>query len=174
MNKEQLEFFYDEIMGELGWGDEEEETGVDPLLWVRKQLFLIRDEVKTWKVAEKMALETVAQLRAELDKKDAAHQNSTQTLVDDIEILRADNERIRQQAVDYALIVEQFQKLLGVYTTTSAFEKIAEKDAALEEAESIIREVGTTRINGENVLMPEWLSRCYAWLSAHPAPQEEK
>ena len=28
MNKEQLQFFYDEIMGQLGWSDEEEKSGV--------------------------------------------------------------------------------------------------------------------------------------------------
>lgn len=38
MTKEQLQFFYDEIMGELGWGDEEEESGVDPLIWAKKAI----------------------------------------------------------------------------------------------------------------------------------------
>jgi hypothetical protein len=38
MTKEQLQFFYDEIMGELGWGDEEEESGVDPLLWAKREI----------------------------------------------------------------------------------------------------------------------------------------
>lgn len=52
MNKEQLQFFYDEIMGLLGWDDEVEATGIDPLLWAKaeigtlsKQLFEARQSL---------------------------------------------------------------------------------------------------------------------------------
>jgi len=38
MNKEQLQFFYDEIMGMFGWDDGDEASGVDPLLWAKKQI----------------------------------------------------------------------------------------------------------------------------------------
>jgi len=38
MNKEQLEFFYNEIMGMFGWDDEDTASGVDPLLWAKKQI----------------------------------------------------------------------------------------------------------------------------------------
>jgi len=54
MNKEQLQFFYDEIMGMFGWDDGDEASGVDPLLWAKKQ---IRDKDAK-----------LAQLRAELDE----------------------------------------------------------------------------------------------------------
>lgn len=38
LNKEQLQFFFDEVLGELGWCDEIEETGVDPLAYVRDEI----------------------------------------------------------------------------------------------------------------------------------------
>ena len=38
MNKEQLQFFYDEIMGMFGWDDGDTASGVDPLLWAKKQI----------------------------------------------------------------------------------------------------------------------------------------
>jgi len=38
MNKEQLQFFYDEIMGMFGWEDGDTASGVDPLLWAKKQI----------------------------------------------------------------------------------------------------------------------------------------
>ena len=47
--------------------------------------------------------------------------NLTDTIIE----LRADLEKQRNVAVKYALIVEQFQKLLGVYTTTAALSKVA-------------------------------------------------
>ena len=53
MNKEQLQFFYNEIMGLLGWDDGDEASGVDPLLWAKKEY-----EIRNVKLA---------QLRAELD-----------------------------------------------------------------------------------------------------------
>lgn len=72
MNKEQLQFFYDEIMGLFGWDDGDEASGVDPLLWVKaeigmkdKQLFAARQAILAGGIVE-------GQLRAELDKKNAA------------------------------------------------------------------------------------------------------
>ncbi len=38
LNKEQLQFFFDEVLGELGWCDEIEETGIDPLAYVRDEI----------------------------------------------------------------------------------------------------------------------------------------
>lgn len=45
MNKEQLQFFYDEIMGQLDWCDEDEASGVDPLLWAKKQIALFEKQL---------------------------------------------------------------------------------------------------------------------------------
>ena len=36
--KEDLQFCFDELLGELGWGDEIEETGIDPLKWAREEI----------------------------------------------------------------------------------------------------------------------------------------
>lgn len=33
-----LQFCFDELLGELGWGDEIAETGVDPLAWARDEI----------------------------------------------------------------------------------------------------------------------------------------
>lgn len=38
LNREQLQFCFDEILGELGWGDEIAETGVDPLDFARDEI----------------------------------------------------------------------------------------------------------------------------------------
>ena len=72
MNKEQLQFFYDEIMGELGWEDGDEASGVDPLLWAKAEigrtLEIVKEQRKRimeFQVAEK---DYVATLRAELDE----------------------------------------------------------------------------------------------------------
>ena len=46
------------------------------------------------------------------------------TVVDNPEYIKEFSE-MKRRAVDYALIVEQFQKLLGVYTTTEALAKVA-------------------------------------------------
>jgi hypothetical protein len=48
---------------------------------------------------------------------------------------------MQRRAIDYALIVEQFQKLLGVYTTTSALAKVAVLMREETEAEEFIRKV---------------------------------
>ena len=45
MNKEQLQFFYDEIMGMFGWDDGDEASGVDPLLWAKKEYAALRAEL---------------------------------------------------------------------------------------------------------------------------------
>ena len=34
----ELQFCFDELLGELGWGDEIAETGVDPLVWARNEI----------------------------------------------------------------------------------------------------------------------------------------
>lgn len=46
------------------------------------------------------------------------------TVVDNPDYIKEFSE-MKRRAVDYALIVEQFQKLLGVYTTTEALAKVA-------------------------------------------------
>jgi hypothetical protein len=38
LNLEQLTFFYNETLGELGWSDEETESGKDPLEFVREEI----------------------------------------------------------------------------------------------------------------------------------------
>ena len=38
LNREQLQFCFDELLGELGWGDEIEETGVDQLAYARDEI----------------------------------------------------------------------------------------------------------------------------------------
>ena len=63
MNKEQLQFFYDEIMGMFDWEDGDTASGVDPLLWAKKQ---IRDKDAK-----------LAQLRTELDAKTKAVEEVT-------------------------------------------------------------------------------------------------
>ena len=46
LNREQLQFCFDEVLGELGWGDEVEETGVDPLNWARDEIKSLRKQIK--------------------------------------------------------------------------------------------------------------------------------
>ena len=46
------------------------------------------------------------------------------TVVDNPEYIKEFSE-MKMRAIDYALIVEKFQKLLGVYTTTEALAKVA-------------------------------------------------
>ncbi len=54
-----LQFCFDELLGELGWGDEIAETGVDPLAWARNE---IKDLHKT-----------IKRLRGSLELRDAAN-----------------------------------------------------------------------------------------------------
>jgi len=46
LNKEQLQFFFDEVLGELGWHDEIEETGIDPLAYVRDEISSLRRHLR--------------------------------------------------------------------------------------------------------------------------------
>lgn len=71
-----------------------------------------------------------------------------------VEILKSEVETMRQKAVEYALVVEQFQKLLGVYTTTSALTKIAELMVVKERADAI-REA-LTEVAGKYHLIAEF------------------
>ena len=41
-----LQFCFDELLGELGWGDEIAETGVDPLAWARNEIKDLRKQIK--------------------------------------------------------------------------------------------------------------------------------
>lgn len=60
LNREQLQFCFDELLGELGWGDEIEETGVDPLNWARDEIKSLHKQIK--------------RLRKSLELRDAAEQ----------------------------------------------------------------------------------------------------
>lgn len=57
-----LQFCFDELLGELGWSDEVEETGVDPLAWARNE---IKDLQKT-----------VKRLRGSLELRNAAEHSA--------------------------------------------------------------------------------------------------
>lgn len=41
-----LQFCFDELLGELGWGDEIAETGVDPLNWAREEIKSLHKTIK--------------------------------------------------------------------------------------------------------------------------------
>lgn len=55
-----LQFCFDELLGELGWGDEIAETGVDPLKWAREEI--------------KSLHKTIKRLRGPLELRNAAEQ----------------------------------------------------------------------------------------------------
>ena len=42
-----LRFCFDELLGELGWGDEIEETGIDPLVWARGEIKRLQNREKS-------------------------------------------------------------------------------------------------------------------------------
>lgn len=42
-----LRFCFDEVLGELGWGDEIEETGIDPLVWARGEIKRLQNREKS-------------------------------------------------------------------------------------------------------------------------------
>lgn len=42
-----LQFCFDELLGELGWGDEIEETGIDPLVWARGEIKRLQNREKS-------------------------------------------------------------------------------------------------------------------------------
>ena len=46
LNNEQLRFFYHEVLGEIGWCDEDEEAGTDPLAHVLGEIRKMRKEIK--------------------------------------------------------------------------------------------------------------------------------
>ena len=46
MTKEQLQFFMNEVLGLLDWSDEEEESGIDPLEFVRAEIAKLRKVTK--------------------------------------------------------------------------------------------------------------------------------
>ena len=60
LSQKDLQFCFDELLGELGWGDEVAETGVDPLAWARNE---IKDLHKT-----------IKRLRGSLELRNAAEQ----------------------------------------------------------------------------------------------------
>jgi len=95
MNKEQLEFFYNEIMGMFGWDDEDTASGVDPLLWAKKEY-----EIRNVKLAQLRAHEETlsaiadkekafsftlrqenCQLRAELDEQTKAVEEAREAIL---------------------------------------------------------------------------------------------
>ena len=41
-----LQFCFDELLGELGWDDEIAETGVDPLSWARNEIKDLHKQIK--------------------------------------------------------------------------------------------------------------------------------
>ena len=41
-----LQFCFDELLGELGWDDEIAETGVDPLAWARTEIKDLHKQIK--------------------------------------------------------------------------------------------------------------------------------
>jgi hypothetical protein len=42
LNREQLQFFFNEVLDVFGWDDEIEETGVDPLAFIRDEVGSLR------------------------------------------------------------------------------------------------------------------------------------
>ena len=42
-----LRFCFDEVLGELGWGDEIKETGIDPLVWARGEIKRLQNREKS-------------------------------------------------------------------------------------------------------------------------------
>jgi len=60
LSQKDLQFCFDELLGELGWGDEIEQTGVDPLVWARNEI--------------KNLHKTIKRLRGSLELRNAAEQ----------------------------------------------------------------------------------------------------
>lgn len=56
-----LQFCFDELLGELGWDDEIAETGVDPLSWARNEIKDLHKQIK--------------RLRGSLELRNAAEQS---------------------------------------------------------------------------------------------------
>ena len=65
LSQKDLQFCFDELLGELGWGDEVAETGVDPLAWERNE---IKDLHKTIKrLRGSLELRNAAEHRVQSD-----------------------------------------------------------------------------------------------------------
>lgn len=62
LNKEQLQFFFDEVLGELGWHDEIEETGIDPLAYVRDEISGLRRQIKQLQVSFELYSNSIKKL----------------------------------------------------------------------------------------------------------------
>jgi len=60
LNKEQLQFCWDETLGCLGWGDEVEESGVDQLEWVRLEIKRLQEERVLWRKRYYLVADAVA------------------------------------------------------------------------------------------------------------------
>lgn len=73
LNKEQLQFFFDEVMGELGWCDEIEETGVDPLAYVRDEISGLRRHIK--RLEKSLEMRTAAEQMRALDGFPPSHRD---------------------------------------------------------------------------------------------------
>jgi hypothetical protein len=46
LSQKDLQFCFDELLGELGWGDEVAETGVDTLAWARNEIKDLHKQIK--------------------------------------------------------------------------------------------------------------------------------
>jgi hypothetical protein len=55
LTKSQLQFFFDEVLGEFGWCDEIEETEVDPIDFIRDEVSILRRSIKR---TEEIAIES--------------------------------------------------------------------------------------------------------------------
>lgn len=60
LNKEQLRFFVDEILGELGWDDEAEQSGIDVLDFCRLKINELRQKGVWWKESYYLVADAVA------------------------------------------------------------------------------------------------------------------
>lgn len=60
LNKEQLQFCWDETLGCLGWDDEVEESGVDQLEWVRLEIKRLQEERVLWRERYYLVADAVA------------------------------------------------------------------------------------------------------------------
>ena len=151
MNKEQLQFFYDEIMGMFGWDDGDTASGVDPLLWAKKQ---IRDKDAK-----------LAQLRAENERL--------------VNTLNEWGESYKKIINDGGCPDEQHCSCVpALRADISAYEvTVIRLRAELEEAKQAVEEFGDhksvccTRFGGNdkpcNCGFDAW------WLTAHPEKEQE-
>jgi len=66
LNREQLQFCFDELLGELGWGDEIAETGVDPLNGARDEIKDLHKHIK--RLRKSLELRNAAEQPLALDE----------------------------------------------------------------------------------------------------------